>query len=163
MTAPGDVTVNATSPSGAIVPYEVTASDDTDPSPTVVCAPASGSTFPIGVTVVNCTATDATGNQATASFKIDVKGAAEQLVDLHNAVRGVGPGTSLVDKIKDAQAANTTGDGPLTCEILNAFTRQVNAGSREDNRDMDGGHTRLPMRCESEPCSAAQVEMNRAT
>ena len=129
ISAPADITVNATSPSGAIVTYEVTASDDTDPSPTVVCAPPTGGTFPIGVTVVGCTATDATGNQAIASFQIDVKGTAEQLVDLYNAARGLGAGTSLPDKVKAAQAAYTAGDGPLTCEILNAFIRQVNAGS----------------------------------
>jgi hypothetical protein len=34
---------------------------------------------------------------------------------------GVGPGTSLADKVEAAQAAYTAGDVPGTCEILNAF------------------------------------------
>jgi len=39
---------------------------------TVVCNPPSGSCFPLGVTTVTCTATDASGNTATCSFTITV-------------------------------------------------------------------------------------------
>jgi hypothetical protein len=38
----------------------------------VVCTPPSGSCFPIGVTTVTCTATDASGNTATCTFTISV-------------------------------------------------------------------------------------------
>ncbi len=127
ITAPDEVTVNATSPSGEIVTYEVTASDDTDPNPTVVCDPPSGSTFPIGTAVVSCTATDVSGNQATASFQVRVKGAAEQLADLYNAVLGLGPGTSLADKIGQTQAYLTAQDVTDACATLDSFVRQVRA------------------------------------
>jgi HYR domain-containing protein len=55
--------VTATSASGAVVTFSVTA---TDPGPAggsdaVTCTPASGSVFPIGTTQVNCTATTAMG------------------------------------------------------------------------------------------------------
>ena len=56
-----------------------------------------------------------------------MQGATEQLADLRAAVHGVGPGTSLVDKVAAAQAAYTAGDTPRTCEILNAFINQVEA------------------------------------
>ncbi|MGH9760768.1 MAG: HYR domain-containing protein, partial [Blastocatellia bacterium] len=36
------------------------------------CAPASGSTFPIGVTQVNCTATDISGTSGSCSFNVVV-------------------------------------------------------------------------------------------
>jgi hypothetical protein len=49
------------------------AQDVVDPSPDVACAPASGSAFPVGTTTVTCTATDASGNQATASFDVTVR------------------------------------------------------------------------------------------
>jgi HYR domain len=39
---------------------------------TPVCAPASGSTFPVGMTTVNCTATDAHSNAGHASFTVTV-------------------------------------------------------------------------------------------
>jgi hypothetical protein len=44
---------------GEVVTFTVTASDDIDPSPVVVCTPPSGSLFPPGTTQVVCTATDA--------------------------------------------------------------------------------------------------------
>lgn len=37
LSLPVDMTVEATAPGGAVVTYEVTASDDEDPSPTVSC------------------------------------------------------------------------------------------------------------------------------
>jgi hypothetical protein len=43
---------------------------DNCPGATFVCAPASGSCFPIGTTTVTCTATDAAGNTATCSFAV---------------------------------------------------------------------------------------------
>ena len=57
---------------GEIVTFTVTAADDCDPAPTVLCVPPSGSTFPRGTTLVNCTATDAAGNQSTCQFPVTV-------------------------------------------------------------------------------------------
>jgi FG-GAP-like repeat/HYR domain len=94
LTLPGTVVVNATKPSGAVVGYTASATDDQDPSPSVSCAPASGSTFAIGTTAVNCTATDDADNSSTGSFNVVVRGAPEQLVDLIDrtlALRGLGP------------------------------------------------------------------------
>ncbi len=47
---PGQVVVNATSPSGATVAFTVTAEDAKDPTPVVECDPVSGSQFAIGTT-----------------------------------------------------------------------------------------------------------------
>jgi hypothetical protein len=69
---PGPV-VDATKPTGAIVTYGASAKDAVGNPIAVTCTPASGSLFPLGVTTVNCSATDATGNQATASFVILVR------------------------------------------------------------------------------------------
>jgi HYR domain len=74
LTVPGDITEDATSADGAVVTFEVTAQDNVDGTVPVECTPESGSTFPIGVTTVECTATDAAGNTATASFTITVFG-----------------------------------------------------------------------------------------
>ena len=125
ITVPAGVTANATSPNGAIVTYAVTATDDNPSPPTVNCTPPSGATFPIGETTVTCAATDATGNTATASFTVDVKGAVEQLVDLFDKVIGVGSGTSLADKVGDAQRELAQGDIAGTYGNLRAFINQV--------------------------------------
>ncbi len=129
ITIPFAVTANATSPTGAIVTYVVTVTDDVDPNPIVACAPPSGSTFPIGATTVNCTATDAAGNQATASFTVRVKGATEQLADLLTAVTGVGSGTSLADKVRQAQASLSAHDVADACATIDTFIAQVPAQS----------------------------------
>ncbi len=57
---------------GETVFFSVTASDDVDPAPSVVCVPPSGSLFPRGTTIVNCLATDASGNQSTCMFPVVV-------------------------------------------------------------------------------------------
>jgi CSLREA domain-containing protein len=82
LSLPPSPILNATSPAGAVVTYAASATDAVDPSPGVVCEPVSGSTFRIGATAVACTATDASGNSATGSFTVTVKGAREQLTDL---------------------------------------------------------------------------------
>jgi LPXTG-motif cell wall-anchored protein len=57
---------------GAVVTYPaVTASGGVSPI-TVTCNRASGSTFPLGVTTVTCTATDAVGTTASGSFTVRV-------------------------------------------------------------------------------------------
>jgi hypothetical protein len=73
VTCPADMTVEATGPSGAVATFTATATDLVDPAPTVVCVPASGSTFPLGETTVTCTATDATGNHSQGTFKVTVR------------------------------------------------------------------------------------------
>ena len=57
---------------GETVFFSVTATDECDAAPDVVCVPPSGSFFPRGTTLVTCTATDAAGNQATCSFPVSV-------------------------------------------------------------------------------------------
>jgi len=71
--APADITAEATSSAGAVVSYPApTVSDAVDSNPTVVCSPASGTTFPIGSTMVTCTATDFSGNSVSATFHVNV-------------------------------------------------------------------------------------------
>jgi hypothetical protein len=73
LTVPADITaVEATGPAGAPVSFSATATDNWDPNPTAACIPHSGSTFPLGQTTVQCTATDATGNSTPGSFHITV-------------------------------------------------------------------------------------------
>jgi hypothetical protein len=70
---------NFGTPSGETVSFTVTAEDDLDPSPDVVCTPPSGSFFPRGTTLVTCTATDASGNESTCEFPVTVQIKARKL------------------------------------------------------------------------------------
>jgi streptogramin lyase len=129
ISVPAPITADATSPSGAVVTYPVSATDPDDAVASLNCVPASGSTFPIGTTTVNCSATDTNGNTSTASFTVHVKGAAEQLADLLTAVTGVGPGTSLADKVSQARTYLTANDVPDACATLSGFIKEVTAQS----------------------------------
>jgi hypothetical protein len=90
VTCPADITVDATSASGAPVTYAPGASDLCG-SVSVVCAPPSGSLFPAGMTTVTCTATDNANQTASCSFNVTVRSGndapiavinTDQLIDL---------------------------------------------------------------------------------
>jgi len=70
---PGNQTLEATSPAGAVATFTASASDVVDGARPVTCAPVSGSSFPLGTTVVNCTAADTHLNSASGSFSITVR------------------------------------------------------------------------------------------
>jgi hypothetical protein len=69
---PGDITVTTAGTDAVVTWSGPTATDDTDPNPAVSCAPPSGSTFGLGTWLVTCTAQDASGNDASASFHVTV-------------------------------------------------------------------------------------------
>ena len=113
-----DVETDATELTGTTVDYTVTATDDTDPSPTVVCEPASGTHFEVGDTTVECTATDASQNSTKATFVVHVRDAEEQVDNLADALQTLpyGLATSHGAKLQ----------GP-TVERLRAFVHEVDA------------------------------------
>ena len=70
---PANIVVEATSGNGAyVVVPQATATDPLDPNPTVAEDQSSG-IFPLGVTTLNVTATDAAGNVSQGSFTITVQ------------------------------------------------------------------------------------------
>jgi hypothetical protein len=69
---PSDITTPGTG--STIVNFSATASDIVSGSVPVNCSPASGSSFSLGTTVVQCTATDGSNNTAQASFNVTVAG-----------------------------------------------------------------------------------------
>ena len=71
--APLDVSVDlAANAKSATVTFNVSATDAVAVT-SQSCSPASGTTFAVGSTTVNCTAQDAAGNVGTASFKVNVR------------------------------------------------------------------------------------------
>jgi fluoride ion exporter CrcB/FEX len=67
---PPNQIVEAASATGAVVNFAVSASDLVDGAVSATATPASGSTFPLGVTTVNVSAKDAAGNTATGQFNV---------------------------------------------------------------------------------------------
>ena len=71
---PADLTVEAIGPAGAPASFTATATDAEDATaPTPTCTPASGSTFALTTTTVNCSVTDSGGLPASGSFHVTVQ------------------------------------------------------------------------------------------
>ncbi len=89
LAVPDSFSVNATSPSGAVVTYTLNATDNVAVT-SILCNRLSGTVFPIEVNTVECTASDAAGNTAKASFKVLVVDARAQMWNLMQYIRGLG-------------------------------------------------------------------------
>jgi hypothetical protein len=68
------IVVKAESRLGAYVKYEVSAWDEIWGEAVPDCLPRSGDLFPIGITAVQCNATDLEGNTTGATFDVEVLG-----------------------------------------------------------------------------------------
>lgn len=121
---PANMTVVADSLNETIVTYTVSASDNTDPSVEVTCDPASGSSFLVGTTTVNCAATDSAGNTIHGSFDITVITPADAVIALLEEVEENIGESSAAATLKQIASlltdGNTNNDGAV-CNKLNAF------------------------------------------
>jgi hypothetical protein len=69
---PADITTDATSSSGATVSYTAPTAVDEEPGASVSCDHPSGSTFPVGTTMVTCTASDRDDTPSTVSQSFSI-------------------------------------------------------------------------------------------
>jgi hypothetical protein len=93
LSLPGPITTPATSAAGASVSYVATANDVVAGSVAVSCDHPSGSTFPVGVTTVTCSATDGANASPSGSFSVTVTNSAptvtvpgQQIVEASDAL-----------------------------------------------------------------------------
>jgi hypothetical protein len=109
---PGNLSVQATSTTGATVTYPPATASDSVSNVTVAYSQASGSHFNVGTTPVSVTATDAAGNASTCSFTVTVQ--------LPPAPQIICPGPVLAEATSAAGAtvsyapATATGSPPLS-------------------------------------------------
>ncbi len=116
---PADVTVEATSAAGAVATFaDATADDIVDGSLEVTCDHASGESFPMGVTTITCSATDAHGNTGTASFTVTVSDTTAPVVTPPADVTVEATGGSGAPVTFGTATALDTVDGPVavTCD-----------------------------------------------
>ena len=129
LVVPGSITADATTPVGTPVTFAVSVDDDHDPAPTLLCAPSSGSMFPIGTTTVTCTAADDGGNSASASFTVTVRGAAAQIAALISATEAYvdSPAIRAVLRVtlQTSAQALAAGRKPAACVTLAAYIAAV--------------------------------------
>lgn len=119
ITTQGDLTAEATGPSGAAVTFgAITATDLVDGTVDVTCLPASSSIFDLGDTKVACTATDSDDNEATESFTVHVVDTtAPVLLAPEDLVVDPTSATGAVVKYPDVTAKDLV-DGRITASCL---------------------------------------------
>jgi Tol biopolymer transport system component len=169
LTVPADITEEANSEQGAEVTYTVTAQDNVDGNATleedgttvtqddiggdidISCEPASGTTFPIGETTVDCSATDEAGNIGTASFTVTVnppspltpaQEAIDELIsiiqNLDNVPQGVKTSLiALLEEVSNILSDNNPNNDESACGTLGALINQVNANERSNTLTAD--------------------------
>ena len=74
ITCPAPVTVSARTSAGAAVTYTLPETRKGEGTVSVACTPASGATFPVGVTQTECVARDSLNRTASCSFSVTVAG-----------------------------------------------------------------------------------------
>lgn len=128
VTPSSNITTDAVSPAGAPVNYVVTASDNVGVS-SLDCAPASASVFQAGTTLVHCTAHDAAGNSASASFQVKVRGAPEQIISLIQLATGHNLPPAISAQLLAAlqRALSNPRNLPAACRSLDLFIALVRA------------------------------------
>ena len=113
------MTVEAKGPSGAPATFgAATATDVVDGALATTCDHASGATYPIGVTTVTCSATDAHGNSSAASFTVTVRDTTAPVVTTPGNVTVEAKGPSGAPATFGAATATDVVDGALatTCD-----------------------------------------------
>ncbi len=116
-----------------MVTFAASATDNCDPSPAVQCNPASGDTFPFGVTPVNCTATDNANNSSGCGFTVEVLTPQQAIEVLMGDVAALvatgalnnGQGNALGAKLRAALRSLDRGQTNAACNQLRAFINQV--------------------------------------
>ena len=112
ITVPSPITVNINNATSAVVSYTATATD-AGTALTPVCAPASGSSFPLSPppTTVTCNATDAAGNAAAPmTFTVTV-------IDNTPPVVSITGGPAATTNSRSASLDFTTSEGTTTCRL----------------------------------------------
>ena len=123
LSLPAPITAEATSASGAVVTYAAFAIDDTDGPVPVTCDHASGSTFPIALTTVLCTASDSHGNIANGSFTVNVRDTTPPALSLPANITAEATGPSGATVNYTATATDIVdGSRPVTCDHASGST-----------------------------------------
>ena len=146
VSVPGDMTLEATSGAGRDVTFSASASDAVDGGGlSASCTPSSGSTFPLGQTTVNCSATDTHSNTGAASFKVNIVDNTPPVLSLpgnQSASTSNSGGTAV--SFSASANDNIAGSVPVSCSPSSGSnfpigTTTVNCSANDGHGNTAGG------------------------
>jgi hypothetical protein len=138
ITCIADTTLTCAPSEGVVFEYEVTAVDDCDPAPVVTCDPPSGSLFPVGETLVTCTAVDSLGNESTCTFTVNVEAAEPPVIVSASASPSTiwPPNHKWVDVALDVEVESEC-DPEVSCTVTEVTSNESPNGKGDGNTSPD--------------------------
>lgn len=134
---PSPITVSAGAACTAAVTYTATATDLVDGTDSVVCTPASGSTFVLGTTTVNCSSTDTHGNTALGSFTVTVNDTTPPTISVTATPNNIWPDDHrMVDVTLAVVAVDNCDTAPVN-RIISVTSNQPILGPGSGNTTPD--------------------------
>ena len=140
LSLPAGITAEATGPGGAAVAWSASANDLVDGARAVACAPASGSTFALGSTTVDCSASDARGNSAHGTFTVKVQDTTAPVIAPHADVTATATGNSQAVVTYANPTASDIVDGALETTCTPASGSTFNVGATTVTCSVTDGH-----------------------
>jgi hypothetical protein len=138
---PANITVDAIPGTcAAPVTFTVGAGDNCS-VPTVVTSKASGSSFSVGTTTVNATATDAAGNSNSCSFTVTVKDVTPPVITLNGQTITLWPPNHKYSTIKVAELVASASDLCDPSVNINSVRIAQVTSDEPDNSGGDGNTT----------------------
>jgi hypothetical protein len=129
LSLPGDITREATGPSGAAVSFTATASDVVSGAVPVTCSPVSGSTFGLTTTTVHCSAQDGAGNTGNGAFHVTVRDTTAPAIAPHSDITVTATGDSKAIVTYTNPTATDLVDGPVDVSCAPPSGSTFNVGT----------------------------------
>ena len=122
---PAPILVDAESPEGMVVKYEVKVGNTKDPNPTVTCTPKSESLFAVGLTTVNCDAIDENGMRGHGEFEvIVVDPAPPEILRVYASPEVITPADGRIVPVHLDVAVEDKIDLAPVCEVFSVTSNQ---------------------------------------
>jgi len=138
ITCPADTTLECTGDGGAMLEFAATATDICDSEPTVTCEPPSGSMFPLGETVVTCTATDASGNSSQCTFTVKVEDTTPPVINSAEPSKSrLWPPNHKMVEVSVSIDVEDVCDSTPTCQIIDVMSNEDINGRGDGNTEPD--------------------------
>jgi hypothetical protein len=153
LSLPGNLVAEATSPDGATVTFAASAMDGIDGPVAVTCSRPSGSTFPLGTTHVNCSASDASGNPASGGFDVTVRDTvAPAIAAVTPSIETITPPNhkmvALTIDVRATDAADTSPACGITAVSSNEMANTQGDGNTAFDWQFTPGSLNLSLRAE---------------
>ena len=114
---PADISIRSVATPSQPVNFDPPGVTGGAPPVQTTCTPASGSTFPLGSTAVNCTATDASARTAMCSFKVTLSGFSIALTKYE----------TFGDSLTAGETGRSTIYAPLFDDVANSYPTRLQA------------------------------------